>query len=168
MATDSYSPGPGVVRDDSAGDEILEVAAGHTGLAVHDRGDGTFGWFSAGPDGMIYYSQGAVGSVWTTEPTGIEAGDIALDPPVDRYLVDVATRPGSTQPHLAYIDDYGDELRSIALSADGEWRAWSVMIDAYIDDIKATWVGCGRPAVELARADHVPELDAGWYLLQAP
>ena len=81
---------------------------------------------------------------------------------------DVASHPDTGEPHLVFRTLADQPMVSIAKYA-GQWHVWATTVVGVTVDLKANWVGCGRPAAEILTYARVgpPEWKAGWYLLEA-
>jgi hypothetical protein len=151
----------GIVEDSGSGPVESTIEMGHTGLVIHDRDEQAYGWFSVSQD-RLYYSIGAPDSLWSTEYTGHE--DPSLTPSWD-LRASVASHPATGEPHLVYGGF--QELISVA-RVEGEWLITRTPVEVAFSDLKATWVGCGRPGAEASSIYALPGASAlGWYIFES-
>jgi len=144
-----------------------EILPGHRGIAIHNRGGTELGWLSAAADGEIFYSIGEIGGPWVTETTGYSDFQFEdLDPAFGLFPVvqlDVGTHPTTGEPLLVYDGYPGTDVRYLT-RREGVWLSGATGLGAglFVLDIKAMWVGCGRPAIEVLSLS-----GAGWTILEA-
>jgi hypothetical protein len=161
----------GIAALNGATSTYVPIAPGHRAMAVHHRGAGLFGWFSVTDLGELFYSVGGAAGPWSTETTGIVDVDTLgpSDPMLGtgffhRTQVDIATNVTTGEPFLVFQAATGD-LRYVARRA-GIWVAGATPLSSgfqHIYDLKAEFVGCGRPAIEVLPT--APE--TGWYFMEA-